>query len=84
MTQLSLDREAHARRVDALTRLLDSSGWAHIADRLRRRQAEIVTKIMAESTPAEDVPILRKLHAEIGHILAIPETDRSISAREVE
>ncbi|MGL4281592.1 MAG: hypothetical protein ACRCS0_14605 [Albidovulum sp.] len=82
--QTPLDREAHTRRAYALTELLNSSGWAHVAERLRRRQADLVTQVMAESTRPEDVSSLRKLHAEIGGILAMPETDRSISQREID
>lgn len=79
-----LDREDHTRRVDALTRLLDSPGWAHVAERLRRRQAEIVGQVMSDATPPGDVPALRRLHAEITAILAIPEADRAISQREID
>ena len=79
-----LTKEDHTRRVDALTRLLDSPGWAHVAERLRRRQDEIAREVMSETTPPERVPALRKIHAELGVILAIPETDRAISQREID
>lgn len=79
-----LDREAHNRRVDALTRLLDAPGWAHVVTRLRRRQAEIVGLVMSEATAPDEVPALRRLHAEIEAIIAIPEADRAISQREIE
>ena len=83
-TARPLTREDHTRRVDALTRLLDSPGWAHVAERLRRRQAEIVAQVMSDATAPEDVPALRKLHAELSAILAIPEADRAISQREID
>lgn len=79
-----LSREEHTRRVDALTQLLNSPGWAHVAERLRRRQEEIVQKVMSSATPAAEVPELRKLHAEIDTILAIPAQDREISQRAID
>lgn len=79
-----LSREEHTRRVDALTRLLDSPGWKHVVDRLRRRQAEIVQEVMSPATAPEKVPELRKLHAEIETILGIPAQDREISQRAID
>ena len=79
-----LDREAHTRRVDALTRLLDAPGWHHVVARLRRRQADIIAQVMSDTTPAAEVPALRRLHAEIETILGIPESDRLISQREID
>ncbi len=80
----SESREILARRVESLTRLIDAPGWMHVSDRLKRRQAEIVAQVMAETTKPEDVPGLRRLHAEIATILAIPETDRAIGQRELD
>lgn len=81
---LPLGKEAHTRRVDALTRLLDSPGWAYMAERLRRRQAEIVQEVMSPSTPPDKVPELRRLHAEIEAILAMPTSDREVSQRAID
>ena len=80
---IPLTREDHNQRIDALTRLLSSDGWVHVATRLRRCQDEIVTEVMATTTPPEKVPALCSLHAEIDTILAIPDTDWTISQWEI-
>lgn len=79
-----LDREAHARRVDDYTRLVESRGWILVVESLRRRQEQIRAEVMNKATPLERVGELRALHAEIETIIGMPEADRHYSAREVD
>lgn len=72
-------QEQHTRRIENLTRLLDSPGWVHLAEHLKKRQEEVTNQIISPNTPLDDVPVLRRMHQDYDYLIDLPKSERALS-----